>query len=82
VGGDGSIPSSASDDHGVQLTQDRGRDHGLGLVWVSLFCAWFWRGIGRRRGSWEAVRFGRVRVLPPPAAFGQVVPWPACSGSG
>jgi hypothetical protein len=41
------------------------------------------RGIRRHHGSWEAVQFGRgPGLLPPPTAFSQATPWPACSGSG
>ena len=31
VGGDLGVPGSAGGDHGVQVSQDRGGDHGLGL---------------------------------------------------
>lgn len=54
VGGDGGVPGPTGADHGMQVPQDRGGDHGLSLGGRSLLCSRGSSGVGSgwRRQGW------------------------------
>ena len=69
AGGDDRVPGLAGGDDGVQVTQDRGRDHGLRLGGgeLVLLACWSGAGSGPRRPGWRAA-LPRPRARPPAAA--------------